>query len=355
MDTNPVTTFTRRAETVQDLFQPIGASPAVAADLFDADQRITEKLQELDQKVSGPTPEDLQAAGAAWAGGKGLSKVTAALDAPNVTGPRYAAIRKAAQAELVRRADNPEFAVRSLIESMAQDVSDYMTATAVSATSALDGLPQFAIEQIRTGAKRASNVDSLVDGRTTPTAEIDRLRDAAGVWSVLWDGAGVAAPRAAWSAMFGAIATGDASPHHGHALAEGSTGWWALWLPAKGLAALACGYKPETIILDEIAEFSPLSDPFGEDAEVYQHRVAAAGGVESMTAGMRDVIAAQARQFEPRMTTAGARKQSRGYTPLQRAGLGNPADALAEYLRTFPAYATDVDAEDQDATAAVSA
>lgn len=354
MDTNPVTTFTRRAETVTDLFSVIGASPAVAADLFDADLRITEKLQELDGKLKAPTPEDLQAAGAAYAAGKGVSKAAAALQAPNLKGPRYAAIRAAAERELVRRADKPEFAIRRMIEDTAQDVSDYMQATAVSATSALEGLPPYAVEEIRAGRKRAAAVDSLVNGMSTPTNEIDRLRDAAGVWSMLWDGAGVAAPRAAWSAMFGAIASGDALPHHGHALAEGHIGWWALWFPAKGMAALACGFKPETLLLDNVAEFSPLSDPFGEDAEVYQHRVAAAGGVESMTAAMTDVIAAQARQFEPRLTAAGARKQSRGYTPLQRAGLGNPADALDAYLKTFPAYATDVDAEDQD-PAAVSA
>lgn len=346
MDTNPVTTFTRRAETVQDLFQPIGASPAVAADLFDADQRITDKLQELDGKLKAPSPEDLAAAGIAYASGKGTSKITAALQAPNVTGPRYQTIRKAAERELTRKADRAEWAVSRLIEDMAQDVENYMSATASAATETLRALPDYALDAIRAGRQRANNIDSLVDGRTTSTADIRLMRDCANAWAGLWrDGNAQGLNR-----MFAALATGDTSPHAGVALNEGAHSRWALWFGAKGMAALACRYKPETIILDGVAEFSPLSDPFGEDAEVYQHRVAAAGGVQALCAGRRDIMAATMRQNEPLLSApAAARKSARGYSLLQRVGLGDPAKALDEYLREFPAYASDVEAEDQDA------
>ncbi|MGO3362797.1 MAG: hypothetical protein ACTIL2_10180 [Corynebacterium sp.] len=338
---DPTNVFTRRVETIQDIFSPIGTSPAVASQMFDTDTAITKKLQDLDGKVAGPSDEDLTAAGTAYASGKGLSKVTTALQAPEVTGPRYAAIRAAAQRELVRRGDLPEFATAALIDSMRQSVTDYLTATANAAATALEDLPAAAVASIRAG-KRASQVDNLIDLRTTATSDIGRLRDTAGVWSTLWEGAGAASTRSAWARMFNTLATGSTSPHGGTQFAQGSTSWWAVWFPAKGIAALAVGYRPETVILNGLAEFAPLSDPFGEDLAVYEHRLRAGGGVESMCAGRTDIMAAALRREEPAMASATALKRSsKRYTLLERVGLSDPARALDEYLKMFPAYSSD--------------
>lgn len=336
-----------RLDRVREVFAPVGAAPTCTGDMYAAEDAVESALADLTAAFADPSAEDLTAAGVAFAKGKGLSKVKAALSAPTTTTPRFATIWRAAAETLTAAHDAPEFAPAALIAECADQARGFLEALAAEGARTVAALPTSTLDMLAAGRGRLSTLDSL-DTRTMTVDDIVAHRDAAATWSHIYGVmGGQAAEVDAWRKMFRAVATGSLTGGHNLDLADHHGGKYAVWFDAPGCAALAAGYRVSQVITDGLGSLSPLLDPFGEDAEVYAHRCHAYVGVDDWAGQQPNVMAEAMRQNEPLLSVQGAvRRSFRGYNNVQRAGYSTPARALDAYLTDRPEFRADLDADD---------
>lgn len=355
-------TLSDRLNRVREVFAPVGASPSAAANMLAADEEVSTRLEDLAASLAEPSTEDLEAAGEAWAKGKGLSKAKAALSAPVLTAPRSTGdgsawqrtptrtaarnrlntIIQAASRTLLESYDLPEYSTATLVADCAEQTGEYLAAVAAEATRTLDALPTSTLEQVNAGRVRLSALDEL-DMRAMSVEQITAHRDAAAAWATVHEvqSGGVTA-RNAWEAMFRAVATGSLAASRDHVFPEGPATGYALWFDAPGCAALAAGYKVPQVLTEGLGALHPVADPFNVDAEVFRHRLDAYNGVSGWAETLDNVVAAQLYKYEPLLSRTNAvRKSYRDYNELERAGFPTPAAALSAYLDARPQFRTD--------------
>lgn len=338
-DLTPPTPFTDRCDTLRTAFSPIAWSPDASADMAKADQAVASALQDLVDQFADPDPETLRDAGAKFAAGKGVSAVRKVLEAPSTDSPRFRAVYAAAKAELVRRHDLPEFSVATLIEQGAAVLADVLPAMARDAVDSLEHLPADVQDGLRAGRLRADQLDGLEQGR--PLDAISAIRAASAAWAPWYALAGGGLQgRDMWRNMYAAVASGNLSPNRTMDLADGVTGAWAVVLDTPAMVAIGAGLNPVEVILSDQGTMEPLWDPFNTQAEVYAHRVRAAGAAHATMMTMTDKAAANIYNGDPLMNRRAAQRRSESLPLHRRVGL-TKEQAVDAALEAHPEYAQD--------------
>ena len=332
----PVHPFTSRADAVAASFRVFNLNPSAYGDMATAESAIQDKLDELDAKVAGPSAEDLATAGTSYGAGKGLAKVTAALAAP-VLDERYSAIRKAAEAELARRADRPEWSTTALVESVAAEVPAVLSAICDAAQDALEGLPAAGRKSLLGRRVRATQITTEVANVQHDSAEDLAAYQAAGrSWATLWEWVASQSGRNGLNSAAAAIASGSVSPHTEHRLAEGQHGLWAMLMDTPGCAALSAGFSPEQVILQGHGRLEPLADPCGSQCDTYNERLAATGVLDALLETAEPVLAEQVAAVSDPQARAMLHRHVRHASPAAQAGLESPEACLAHIRRERP-------------------
>lgn len=336
----PPTPFQDRCDALRTAFSPIAWSPDASANMAKADDAVGAALQDLRDQFADPSPEAIQDAGVKFASGKGVSAARKVLEAPSTDTDRFRALYAAAKTELVRRHDLPEFSVSNLVAEAAEVLQDVLPAMTREAVDSLSTLPEDVVDDLRSGRLRADSLSGLpVQDR--PLEHISAIRSAAAAWEPLYSlTGGTVQGRTMWEDMFRAVASGSLSSNPTMTFPEDLSAQWAVFMDTPGMVAVGAGINPVEVVLTEQGTLEPLWDPFGTQADVFTHRVRAAGAATGVMGQMSDVAAGHIYRSEPLISRQAAQRRSRELPLHTRVGL-TLEQAVDAALDAHPEFAQD--------------
>lgn len=375
MASEPVTHFSNRVAAVSAALSMTGARPAAAEAMARADEKISTRMAEFDERTAARKLVEYTEDGRKW-GSKptkgGLDRLIESLDAPvgdsvtlvpvrvkeswgetwqDVTAStthsrRLAAARKGALDGLIAKYDKPDYSTEALIESCKPDVRAWFDNLATEYTEALEALDDNAREAaIRAGGSNGVDkaVLELIDPATTPEATITAYRRFARVWKIVDDENGAHGSLARAMAFHDVSDTPNPERDVLNRLEEMTSNRArsaALMFDAQTCALDALGMNATEAVCKGLGHIAPLADPLGDDLPELEHRISAINAVDAW--------------FDYRKRTVGDPYRGKGWhSDATRYGMATPEQSLAalkEFRPTVFEYTTDdADGYDLDA------
>lgn len=346
------TTFTDRSRIATNALAYTGLELEATPAMLKADQKINQKLTQLDQLVSDPTDTELAEAGAKWAKSKDRSGsgVLEVLTQPSASqyATRYATLRAGAQAALVQDVEKQHrgWTTTSLVQSMRSAVTQRLEDMAAQATKVLQELsPAGQRYMSNSYASAVYLAKTLVNVTTTPVDEIAQLRAATEAWDSLEAdtvqvGDKTVGRHYAMEALYQAMAGNPVqdpatmNPDKGAPFMDSLPHYGLLWLDPAGCAALFLVRDMSQVVFHGLGTMSPLVDPLGEDSEQLQARLEAYRSAQEWLA---DKLADHSPRLFARNPEHAFEYAGNGMDRFGKAGFQSALLAAGEFLKSHNA------------------